>query len=468
MISITPDTHIIESIRNQNVQPILLLFELIDNAFDAGATNISISLTRDGIVVQDNGSGCQDLSMMFTMGKRRSHTTTQLGRYGIGFKDAAIILGDVLTVTSTHRGIERNLMCDWRRIQQSGQWSINDPIARPTKNPPGTRISIEQLHHSGSYDKKKNETLINKIALNYIPALEEGKQILIQTNKSQLPTQVVPFQFPAVEQSLQQDLEIMGKRARVEIGLLQHGVKTDIRGLLVTYGFRLIEKNYHIGSSDEPTPGLVGRLTLMPEWQLTKNKDKVQGLDKLDQVIEERFETLIQGARARHQQFAMNSNIKQLNDMFTDVLAPVDSRAKRDGSSTKTGTVKPTGTGRPHRKAREVQPFGHLQNERLHVKGIKIAWDDTAPEDGPAHSYEAPGIIYLNANQPWLRQHLRDPEMFASFIVPVAATYIVLRHEGQLRFDFMDRAEDTAEKISHMTTYLLTRLLGNQTSEIPT
>ena len=82
--------------------------ELIDNALDAGASKIDIVFHGKSVVVQDNGLGCCDLSVILTPGKRVDLSSAKkgihtLGRYGVGAQDAMVGLGTCATVCSTAR-----------------------------------------------------------------------------------------------------------------------------------------------------------------------------------------------------------------------------------------------------------------------------------------------------------------------------------------------------------------------------
>jgi sensor histidine kinase regulating citrate/malate metabolism len=81
---ITPDTSLIQSWANQLIHWSTILGELIDNAFDAGATRIRLTLGKDRLRIEDNGVGCPDRARMLTAGKHTRHESTRLGRCGRG------------------------------------------------------------------------------------------------------------------------------------------------------------------------------------------------------------------------------------------------------------------------------------------------------------------------------------------------------------------------------------------------
>ncbi|MHC4404593.1 MAG: ATP-binding protein [Planctomycetota bacterium] len=82
-----------------------VLSELIDNALDARATNIDITLTPAAVTVQDDGIGCSRIDKVFVLGEHVPHrqTTSSIGTYGYGMK-TAIAAGNSLAISSVHRG----------------------------------------------------------------------------------------------------------------------------------------------------------------------------------------------------------------------------------------------------------------------------------------------------------------------------------------------------------------------------
>jgi DNA mismatch repair protein MutL len=126
-------------------RPASALKELVENAIDAGATRIAVSLASGGIgriEVADDGCGMSAADMALALER---HATSKLPGEEIeavttlGFRGEALpSIASVarLTVESRVRGAD-----GWSRIVDNGQMTGEGPAALP----PGTRIVVEDL-----------------------------------------------------------------------------------------------------------------------------------------------------------------------------------------------------------------------------------------------------------------------------------------------------------------------------------
>jgi hypothetical protein len=92
----------LREIRRENYRLYVLICELVDNAFDAGATNIwiQIDLDKREFVIEDNGQGFSDIRLALDHGASISSLGMRYGRYGIGLKVTAIALANLLDIIS--------------------------------------------------------------------------------------------------------------------------------------------------------------------------------------------------------------------------------------------------------------------------------------------------------------------------------------------------------------------------------
>jgi DNA mismatch repair protein MutL len=126
-------------------RPASALKELVENAIDAGATRIAVSLASGGIgriEVADDGCGMTAEDMALALER---HATSKLPGEEIeavttlGFRGEALpSIASVarLTIESRTRGAD-----GWARIVDNGQLTAEGPAALP----PGTRIVVEDL-----------------------------------------------------------------------------------------------------------------------------------------------------------------------------------------------------------------------------------------------------------------------------------------------------------------------------------
>src|SRR5215472_15521809 len=88
----------------RNLQPKTVLPELIDNALDKRATVIKMYAEENAFVVEDNGSGVSNMVSLLQWGRHdKGDSRSTMGRYGIGFKKAAIWLASAFEVETRHR-----------------------------------------------------------------------------------------------------------------------------------------------------------------------------------------------------------------------------------------------------------------------------------------------------------------------------------------------------------------------------
>src|SRR6185503_20185435 len=126
-------------------RPASALKELVENAIDAGASRIAVSLGEGGLArieVTDDGCGMSAGDIALALER---HATSKLPDDAIeqvatlGFRGEAlpsIASVATLTIESRVRGAE-----GWRRIVDNGQLFEEGPAALP----PGTRVKVEGL-----------------------------------------------------------------------------------------------------------------------------------------------------------------------------------------------------------------------------------------------------------------------------------------------------------------------------------
>jgi hypothetical protein len=452
MMDISPETAILDGLQNQNLQWHVCLGELIDNAFDAGAPGVDITIKRQKgkstLVVLDHGPGCDDLSLLVTLGKRRKRSTTKLGRYGIGAKDALLSFGDSVTIESTCAGVYRSLNVNWKNIQRANSWRIHKPSECPSDGPPGLRITVEPLRGTSITTAERKQGLVEKLSKTYTPAIKDGRQITF--NGVPIPA----YKLPPLEHQKTEDVYVRNKRAHVTMGVTPEGHITRENGLTIAFGYRVILYGQRHGLGSDPTPGLFGWVDLLDGWQLTKNKDNITcDLDALGGAIYRVFRDVIELAARRGQLIRLRGVEDDINRVlreFHEENSPRRRKARRDLPGEQIGTVLPVDSGIRHRRARRTQPGNTFEeNAPGAVAGLKVAFDRFGV-GGPQAKMEQ-NIIYLNSDIPLLVQ---DPARATLVAINVAAFHLATK--GDLPF-----AEDCyghVEKAMKIAGHLLSKL----------
>lgn len=155
-IKVTVDkSHLLTLGERMYVESIELVRELVNNSYDADATQVHIFVKPASIVIEDNGSGMAEkgLSDFFVVGlpaKRINSLTPKFGRkrigqFGIG-KFAALSAADCFTVESRKGKWIYRVTFDREKWEKSDTWElpINKEPATPFDNQ-GTKVILTKL-----------------------------------------------------------------------------------------------------------------------------------------------------------------------------------------------------------------------------------------------------------------------------------------------------------------------------------
>jgi len=156
-LRITVDkSHIITIGEKLYTESIELIRELVNNAYDADATEVKITLTPDIITVEDNGTGMDldGLKQYFNIGspEKRLHTKSpklgrdRIGQFGIG-KFATLSACETFQVYTQSQGFAAKVTFDKKDWEKSGgSWRL--PLETPTYDPErgdGTTVILSRL-----------------------------------------------------------------------------------------------------------------------------------------------------------------------------------------------------------------------------------------------------------------------------------------------------------------------------------
>lgn len=149
-IRILPSTLVNQIAAGEVVErPASVVKELVENAIDAGASDIEVRLTQGGkhsIVVQDNGCGMSKAELLLAV---QRHATSKLpdddihAIHFMGFRGEALpSIGSVSRMTLTSRTQAQHE--GWQLYIDAGH--IHEPAPCPTTK--GTRVEIQDLFHA--------------------------------------------------------------------------------------------------------------------------------------------------------------------------------------------------------------------------------------------------------------------------------------------------------------------------------
>lgn len=140
-------------------ESIELIRELVNNAYDADATVVKITLNKDEIIVEDNGSGMdiEGLKQYFNIGspEKRFHRKSpkfgrdRIGEFGIG-KFATLSASPYFEVWTKKKDFQARVIFDKDEWDKSpGSWNLPLKIEEPELDKTnGTKVTLKKLRKS--------------------------------------------------------------------------------------------------------------------------------------------------------------------------------------------------------------------------------------------------------------------------------------------------------------------------------
>lgn len=405
MVDIPPDTNqVLADVAREGMGWEASLSEPIDNSLDAGADRIVITIDKKQKLVRinDNGDGCAEPHRMFVSGySTKRGRQKQLGRYGVGLKHASFYLCKTegrTTVVTGNAGAFRQAVVCWGDIVESGRWQIPAPLdltameVTPTlPDLRGTSITFQPIRCGWLADDQQRK-MEQKLAFTFSPAIRAGKQIkLVVSGKSRILT--AP-EDPVWSESIEFEVAIEGKRARVRAGILAANDQSGRRGMSYAYGHRVIVADTNDGCGEHSTQGFAGFVELDERWGLGQNKSQVVDNDwpLLCDAIRERLDPLLTKLRNSAHQVQSEALRGEIAGALNSMLGA--GNPKRPG---RRGTKRLAGASvdRQVKRSRVVDGLGEVIGRRK-AGGITIDWDDD-PEKLEAAKVDPSGTrVYLN------------------------------------------------------------------------
>lgn len=436
---ITPATHFLESIRADRGFYWALLAEGIDNGFDAGATEIVLTLGRDVVGLHDNGSGItreRELAIV-RLGEHRPMPTTALGMFGIGLKYHAMSAGDVLDVESVSTDGRMTLNADWAAVVRSGRWSIPRPKWMPTLHAgkTGTHIKIRSLRWP-TPTPKDERVAREKLAQLFYPALVERRTIVL--NDKPLPI----LREPEMTHVVEGDVRLpSGKGAHVRGGIIDPA--SALYQVHVSYRHRVIQSQSGFGCGGYTgLRRMFARVQLTGPWTLARFKNDLADneADELRAQVEDILRPVLEECHSAAMTVQIDEMTALLNAMLPPELTPA-----RPPKRQETTTARRKKGGRPHgiTKDGDERPQAPARKPRTHQE-LVISFDPVCDEYGYGHFIPGkPDRIVLASDNPHIASlmEIRDKAVGARSIYSYAiAIYLKERSDlpGQHSFPNFD------------------------------
>jgi HSP90 family molecular chaperone len=155
-LEITIDkSHVMTIGARMYTESIELLRELINNAYDADATEVRVTIAPEQVRIQDNGSGMNEegIQQYFHIGsqEKRVHNVSpryhrhRIGEFGIG-KFATLAACDRFEIDTHKDAFAARIVFDREDFERIKEWHIPIAMYAPTPNQPnGTTVTLTKM-----------------------------------------------------------------------------------------------------------------------------------------------------------------------------------------------------------------------------------------------------------------------------------------------------------------------------------
>jgi histidine kinase/DNA gyrase B/HSP90-like ATPase len=451
-VNIAPRTEMLRGMRNADLSLKIASSEIFDNSFDADAKKVLVTTTADQLIVEDDGHGIMDIRSIFRVGDHDSNRRT-IGRYGHGFKDAALWLADILEVDSFNGRSRLRARVDWKKMEVSNDWDMDfTEDSMPAGTPTYTRLTFSKLVSRRRLYPGWDEDIGDDLAYEFLPGLRSGFSIIIDGHSLVSPP------APELTDEIRIDDCFEGRHFR-----LRAGIKTDMKqsqryGYDVAYMHRLVlQHDTRRAFGDYNAMRFYGYLELLDDgeeaWTLSKNKRGFEERADLYQYLLPQVEALLQRSEQISEDIKFRNLSGELSMVFSAALqkSMKKVREKRLGPLNETGQVAGTGLGSPRRRARRVT-LDHGSVEVEQVTSIKVVFDCEDPAIiGTVDEGDTSAIVHLNRS--WPNFDWQNRQQVYSVVIFLFLNYF-LHNEGNpqrtLAFPDKDLGETMTLRFSEM------------------
>lgn len=252
-IKVTVDkSHLLTLGERMYGESIELIRELVNNAYDADATEVYISLNPDTIAVEDNGTGMNEknLTQFFAVGspEKKTHSLSskfgrkRIGQFGIG-KFAALSAADQFIVESKKNNWVYQVIFDRKNWEDSETWEL--PITKESATPfsqEGTKVILTKL---------KKQFLANEIEKHLRQSVPlRAKKFAVYLNKKRITKKEiigrrVPINFKTIYGTIEGEVIIAINPKEIE----EPGIECKVKQVLIKRELFGLEKSHNLGIS---------------------------------------------------------------------------------------------------------------------------------------------------------------------------------------------------------------------------
>ncbi|MBI5229982.1 MAG: ATP-binding protein [Candidatus Magasanikbacteria bacterium] len=243
-------SHLLTLGERMYVESIELIRELVNNAYDADATEVRVILNADKVLIEDNGSGMNEkgLGQFFTVGSEEKRVNSvsprfgrkRIGQFGIG-KFAALAAAECFSVESNRGGYVYSVVFDRNEWQKNDEWEL--PIKKYASSPlekEGTTVTLSKLKKAFSFAD------VERFLKESVPLRAKKFSVFLNNKKitaRYIPGRRVPILHKTLYGAIEGEIVIALRSSSFD----KHGIECRVRQALVRREFFDLEKIYHAG-----------------------------------------------------------------------------------------------------------------------------------------------------------------------------------------------------------------------------
>lgn len=421
---------IIEVFRNMNFSLQKALLELIDNAVDENATEVSITEIDGDLKVIDNGKGFNDLMAAMTFAT--SGKTDSIGRYGIGLKNAALRYSNATIIESNGSRVT----AAWDELlkrQTEDELEFED-----IENTPLTKIVFE-----GFRDRfPRGGIQTEQIRKSYHSLIASGR-LNLTVNGVDLRS----LDLPEFTESISEEFAWRDRKVLIEGGIYRTDdpARRHWNGYSCFYKERLIGTGNitDCGVGDEGCTTFAFLVHLVDDnqsWRLATNKDEVEDVHEL---LEYCYDTFTHDLLKRGAEQTQEIELASTQDKVNAALGSGDTtkRNQTRGEGDRTGTVKPRGTSRRARVTHSDDDQGKYEPaeppKRTNAKlSFRFEHMDGNTLGAISHQKRR-SIISLNLNNQFIAEHKTEPATMYALVKMIYCVEHRIREKELAISDYM-------------------------------
>ena len=250
-IKITVDkSHIFTLGEKMYRESIEFIRELVNNAYDADASEVYVMVGEDKITIEDNGSGLDEkrLEQFFTIGSEEKKIKSisprfgrkRIGQFGIG-KFSALSLANQFIVQSVRGRNSYAVIFDRADWQNSNNWEL--PVKKERATPldkEGTKIILNKL------TKNISPAEIEKYLKQSVPLRAKKFQVYLNNKKitaTVIAGRIIPIKIKTIYGLIEGEIIVALNPASSD----EPGIECRVKQVFIKREFFGLDKKYHQG-----------------------------------------------------------------------------------------------------------------------------------------------------------------------------------------------------------------------------